>query len=155
MRFPVQTKNSRGYALIEILLAFGISTVVMVAMVSLAVVTVRAATTNRAYAEAGKVAQSQAERLKLKRDITPWSTFLPLMRSCSGRHCYVDSAGAVHTGLDAFAGTGPATVTYYFTTTVAAADSKEFTYTVVATWNISTIVKTYKIEGLLSDWKSL
>lgn len=153
MRFPVQTKNSRGYALIEILLAFGISTVVMVAMVSLAVVTVRAATTNKAYAEAGKVAQSQAERLKLKRDITPWSTFLPLMRSCSGRHCYVDSAGAVHNG-DALAGTGPSIVTYYFTTT-AAAGSKEFTYTVWTTWNVSTVVKTYKIEGLLSDWRSL
>jgi len=151
MRFPVQTK---GYALIEILLAFGIAVIVIVAMVSLAVVTVRAATTSKAYAEAGKVAQSQAERLKLLRDTTPWSTFLPSMLACSGYHCNIDSSRIVRSG-DTSVGTGPSAVTSYFTTNVVNIDSKEFTYTVVASWNISNVTKTYTIEGLLSDWRSI
>lgn len=151
MRSPVQT--NKGYALIEILLAFGISVVVILAMVSLAVVTIKASTTNRAYAEAGKIAQSQAERLKLKRDTTPWSVFITAMQNCSGKHCYIDSDSAqtVHINQDALAGI----VTYYFTTTVVGVGPKDFTYSVITTWNISNVVKTYKIEGLLSDWRSL
>lgn len=150
MRLLAQTK---GYALIEILLAFGISVIIIVAMVSLAIVTVRAATTNRAYAEAGKVAQSQAERLKLKRDTTTWSGFLSLMQGCSGL-CNINSAGSVASGAAVTVPTGPSDVHYYFTTSVDPT-FKEVTYTVVANWYISDVLKTYRIEGLLSDWQSL
>ncbi|MFA5776403.1 MAG: hypothetical protein WC988_02520 [Patescibacteria group bacterium] len=155
MRLPAQTKNFRGYALIEILLAFGVSVVVILAMVSLAAVTVKAATTNKAYAEAGKTAQSQAERLKLLRDTSTWSTFVATMyNNCKGSYCHIDSSGAAQSGSSSV-GTGPSVVTYYFTTDVASLDAKEFKYTVGADWNVSNVAKSYKIEGLLSDWRSL
>ena len=159
MRFLAQTKRfyakTRGHALIEILLAFGISVVVILAMVSLAVVTIKASTTSRAYAEAGKVAQSEAEQLKLLRDISTWENFVATMyNNCKGSYCHINSSGVAQAGSSSV-GTGSSVVTYYFTTDVADLNSKEFKYTVGADWNISNVAKTYKIEGLLSDWRSL
>lgn len=156
MRFPVQTKNKnvKGFALLEILLAFGISIIIVTAMVSLAVSTVRAATTNNAYSEAGKLAQRQAERLKLKRDTTGWSDFLLLLQNCSGTPCYIDSGLTIQSG-NKVEGTGPTAVTYSFRTGSVVAGTKEFTYTVTTSWNISNKAKTYIIEGLLSDWQAI
>lgn len=152
----VKTKNTKGYALIEILLAFGIATIIIVAMVSLAVVTVRAATTTKAYAEAGKVAQSQAERLKLLRDTSPWSTFwTDLVVPCKDQLCHFDPISKILVkGTSGSVGTAPAEVSFSFTTDYDSANVREFSYSVVTTWNISDVAKTYTIEGLLSDWQS-
>jgi len=164
MQFPVQTKglstkanNPKGYALIEILLAFGISVVVILAMVSLAVVTIKASTTNRAYAEAGKIAQSQAELLKLKRDTSTWSTFwTSTVVPCSTTLCYFHpTTKTLVTGSSGSVGISPSAVSFSFSTSYNPLDTKQFNYTVITTWNISNVSKTYKIEGLLSDWRSL
>jgi|GEM_PF-4832399 Tfp pilus assembly protein PilV len=153
LRLPVQIKAAKGYALVEILLAFGLSTVVVLAMVSLAVSTIRAGTTNRAYAEAGKMAQSQAERLKLLHDTTAWPQFLASMTACtSGHPCYIDRDLTIYTGTNSIS-MGYFSITYFFTTT-AAATAQEFTYRVETSWAIADVPKTYRIEGLVSNWRA-
>lgn len=151
---PAQIKNSGGYALVEIMLAFGIAMIIVVSMVSLAVVTIRASTNTKTYEEAGKLVQGQVERLKLKRDITPWSTFMPSMVTCSGTNtkCSVDSNLSVSTSSISTTGSG---ITYYFYITDASSDGTSFKYTVVANWSVYGANKVYRVEGVLSDWNAL
>jgi hypothetical protein len=145
----------------EILLAFGVSIIITVAMVSLTVVTVKAATINRAYAEAGKVAQSQSERLKQYRDTSTWSAFTSAISSIGGcaTSCNIRSVAGVLSIVagDGVIGTAPSQVTYRLTTVPGSPTSldKEVKYTVLSSWYVAGVQKFYKIEGLLSDWRSI
>lgn len=149
--------NKSGYALLEILLAFAVAAIIITGMVSLGVSTVRAVTVNRAYSEAGKIAQREVDRLKLLRDTTTdWTAFSTAAGECSV--CYINATTnpftVVKDGSKGSAGTGGNVTTYYFTTSNPV--SGRINYTVIATWTVgSAPEKTYKIEGVFTNWKEI
>ena len=146
--------KDKGYALVEVLLAFGVALIVITGMISLGVVTIRATTGNRAYAEAGKLAQRESERLKLLRDTSvDWQAFITAVGSCTSA-CHLQPSGSsysVGSGLGV-SGTGSSAVNYYFT--VSDVSDTVINYVVTTSWVIGNVNKEYMIEGVLSSWRS-
>jgi len=143
-------KNQSGYALLEIMLAFAVGAIIITGMVSLGVVSVRGLTASRASSEAGKIAQREVDRLKLLRGSLPtWTGFTSAISSCSTR-CYLAPSGGSFT-----VSSGSATqnmITYYFSASTPASD--RVNYTVTAGWNVGPTPKSYKIEGVFTNWEN-
>lgn len=155
--FAVIKKESKGFALLEILLAFGVASFIIVGMVSLGISSVRAITLNRAYSEAGKTAQREAERIELMRDTAAnWGDFYSSLDSCvSPSRCHIGMSGST---FQAQSGSNSVTVgndplIYYFT--VTRPNVSRVDYVVSTTWTVGTVSKVYTIEGALSNWKEL
>ncbi len=155
--------NKSGYALLEILLAFAVATIIITGMVSLGVSTVRAVTVNKAYSEAGKIAQREVDRLKLLRDTYPatatrtsWENFYDEVISQCGTNCYVVTGATFTKAPGTYTvGTAPSTVSYYFKFTSASVTSPA-KYEVITTWSVGNPPeKTYKIEGVFTNWKEI
>lgn len=145
--------KNRGFVLLEVILAFGVSLIIITGMIALGVSTVRATTSNKAYAEAGKIAQREVERLKLLRDTSAsWAAFTSSVSGC-GTSCHLSPSGSsytVSTGAGT-EGTSPSTITYSFSTSLSS-DGNELNYIVTTSWTVGTVVKNYVIAGALSDW---
>jgi Tfp pilus assembly protein PilV len=154
--------NKSGYALLEILLAFAVATIIMTGMVSLGVSTVRAVTVNRAYSEAGKIAQREVDRLKLLRDTYPaiptktsWENFYDNVVVPCTTNCYVvTGAPFTKSSGTATVGTPPSAISYSFkfTSTGVTSPAK---YEVNTSWDVGAVTKYYKIEGVFTNWRDL
>lgn len=160
----VKTNNNKsGYALLEILLAFAVASIIMTGMVSLGVSTVRAVTVNRAYSEAGKIAQREVDRLKLLRDTYPaiptktsWENFYDDVITQCTTNCYVVTTGAIFSKSPGTAtiGTPPSAISYSFKFTSAGVTSPA-KYEVSTSWDVGSVTKYYKIEGAFTNWRDL
>ena len=147
--------DCKGYAILEILIAFGVSLIIITGMVYLGVVTIKAGTTAKSYAEAGKIAQREVTRLKLFREISgTWTAFHRAVvtdSGCVGNKCYLSSdANSIIMGEGSY-GSGVKEIKYYLT--ISSASSNEINYIVTTTWNVGARSKTYIIEGQFSNWK--
>ena len=154
---PATTKaKTQGFVLLEVLLAFGVSIIIISGMVALGVITVRATTSNKAYAEAGKIAQREVERLKLLRDTsTKWSAFTDEIESCTSTSvCHLSLSESSYTASTGTGkeGTDPSATTFSFYITSSSADMVK--YVVTAKWTVGAAAeKTYTIAGALSNWR--
>jgi len=142
-------KNQSGYALLEIMLAFAVGAIIITGMVSLGVVSVRGLTASRASSEAGKIAQREVDRLKLLRGSLPtWTGFTSAVGSCT--QCYLSPSGG---SFNVISGAGTESlVTYYFSVSIPAPD--RVNYTVTTGWNVGPVSKSYKIEGVFTNWEN-
>jgi Tfp pilus assembly protein PilV len=86
-------KNESGIGLIEVIAAVAISVIVITALVSLALYTLRSATNSRMLLEGTKLANTEMELVRAVRDLTTeYSDFYDtLIANCSGTNvCHVD-----------------------------------------------------------------
>ncbi len=149
--------NKLGYALLEIMLAFGVAAVVITGMVSLGVSTTRAVVNNRAYSEAGKIAQREVDRLRVLRNISAsWSAFVTAVSGCTTK-CTINASGSPFTVTagENIEGSGNNAIHYYFSAN-SPAPGDRVNYTVYTKWAVgNTPERTYKIEGVLASWGEL
>ncbi|MBU0649649.1 hypothetical protein KJ605_00130 [Patescibacteria group bacterium] len=155
-------RNAGGYALLEILLAVAVASVIITAMVSLGIAMVRGVTANRSFSEAGKLSQREADRLKLLRDIaTDWDDFKSKVSGCS------DSAASQTDGchLEVSGGSlvkrnGPTTdpssrISYSFgiSPVFPGPTITRVDYIVRAWWEVAGVQRNYVIEGAFTSWR--
>ena len=152
--------NDKGFALLEILLSFGVSAIIITGMVYLGVITVRAGSTAKSYAEAGKIAQREVTRLKIFKETKTWVEFIDTYANGGVTGCSVSSPCHVVLGSPVSisqtvgtSGTAPFDITYSFS--VNQVSSSEMNYTVLASWNVGDVAKDYIIEGRFTNWRGM
>ena len=150
-----RAKTQSGYALLEIMLAFAVGAIIITGMVSLGVVSVRGLTASRANSEAGKIAQREVDRLKIMRDSLPWSDstngFYDKFQNCI-TSCYISSMNPFTVTLTSkteIVGAFP--ITYWTKITTDGSDTIK--YEVNTQWSLRGSIKSYKIEGVLTNWR--
>ena len=166
MLLTVPTKTSQqGFALVEVLLCVGLSTVLIVAIVALGLSSVRAGVATRANLEAGRTVQREVERLKLLRDTSlDWSTFVASVASCIDRQnnltdgCHLTGSGDPYS-VAAGPGDAPYSVKYSFgvtgptDSTLVATDS--YAKVVIRSWwKVGDKDKSFTSETILSNWRA-
>lgn len=78
-----------GQSLVETVVALGVIVLVISAMVSLGIVSLRATSSAKFAAIAKNLADEELELLRVYRDNVPWSTFETAIGNCSITTCYV------------------------------------------------------------------
>ncbi len=150
------TKNQYGYALLEIMLAFAVGAIIITGMVSLGMVSVRGLTASRASSEAGKIAQREVDRLKIMRESLPWSDgtngFYDKLSGCIDA-CYIDTNTFNVTYDKKTENFGGFPFTYWTKITPDGADAIK--YEVNTQWTLRGVIKGYKIEGILTNWRKI
>lgn len=93
-------KNSSGFGLIEVIASLTISVVVITALVSLTVFTLRNSLQSTLLLEGSKVAKKELELVRAYRDSQDsWSDFLTALSPCDTANCHMNGSGsAVATG---------------------------------------------------------
>jgi len=150
--------NEKGIGLVEMVIALGVAIIVITAMVSLSVYTLRSSTQGEIMFEASKYANEYLERVRLTRDSsTSWSSFITTIQNCDTSNCYYNSSGNVTTGQEAISGTSPQ-VTRYFRVTNVSGGTVALTDTVVrvsvtVTWSIGGNQRSTYVYTDLSNWR--
>jgi hypothetical protein len=83
-------KKQSGIGLIETLLALGVGIIVITAMVSLAVFTLRASIQNKLTLAGTQLANQEIELIRAFRDSQSWSEFIEDIDGTTGTDCFVD-----------------------------------------------------------------
>ncbi len=150
-------KNERGIGLVEMILALGVAIIVITAMVSLSVYTLRSSTQGEILFEASKYANEYLERVRLRRDQSAsWAAFRTAVSSC-GTSCTIQDTGAITPGTDPITGTTPP-VTRYFRATKVDGTAIDATTTVVrisvdVSWSLGGVAKHTYVYTDLSNWR--
>ena len=145
------SKNNKGIGLVETILALGIAVVVITALVSLAVYTLRSSQQSKYLLEGSKLATEHVELLRLYKDSTAWTTFTGAVGACTGAtHCSTDGSAVVN---------APATITLsnnasvqrYFTVTTPATNVVRVTS--IVEWQVGPDIKKTTIITDISNWR--
>ena len=83
-------KSEKGIGLVETILALGIAIIVITALVSLALFTLRSSQQSKYLLEGSKLANQELEVVRAYRESVPWGTFYASMRSCDTSDCYIN-----------------------------------------------------------------
>lgn len=100
MNFNYHKKNmnQEGIALVETIAALGLAVVVITALVSLSIFTLRSASRGKLLLQGSKLASEQLELVRAYRNANPWSTFVTAVQSCDGTpYCYMTISGPPYT----------------------------------------------------------
>jgi hypothetical protein len=161
----LQNKNllnhEEGIGLVEIILAFGVSIIVMVALVSLATFTLRAASTSSRMMQGTRLANQELEILRSVRDsYSSWNDFYNVVHACSAdtacvsESCYVTlSTSQISNG----AKTSDDITVCFGSREVAAGtltDTSRIDIIAVATWTIGGQRKYVHNYTRLTDWNN-
>ena len=170
-------KNEKGIGLVEVILALGISVIVVTSLVSLSIYTVRSNLTAKLLLEGTKLANEQLEDVRAFREIMlasgDWASFVNALTSknCSTAPCYIDfatvsgviDANVVHSGAQTVNGATPAEiVTRSFQisdpinigSTVDPSVDNVIRVSVSATWKIGSAPDKFsRVYTDLSNWR--
>ena len=99
--------DTKGIGLIETITALGIAVVVITALVSLAVFTLRSSQTSKYLLEGSKLANEELELVRVAKETSPsWVSFLTALQACDDSAtdtCYIDFAAndaGIMSGID-------------------------------------------------------
>ena len=109
-----QKFNEKGIGLVETLIALGVALVVITALVSLSVFTLRTSTQSKLLLQSSNLVNEEVELVRAFRDVNSWSTFIAAVQGCDTGDCYIDlSPISVVSGQET-SGTGTDQVIRYF-----------------------------------------
>ena len=91
--------NQKGIGLIETLLALGVSIIIVTAMVSLAIFTVRASLQNKLLLTGTQLANQEIELVRAFRDSTSWEEFIDELDGTTGINCFTGDCYMTNTGV--------------------------------------------------------
>ena len=143
-------KNQKGIGLVEVIAALGISIIVITALVSLALFTMRSSLTSKLLLEASKTANKELESVRAYRDRSAsWDGFLTDMAGCFGNLCNMD-------GLTVASGEGTIvidneTITKSFTLTQESSEIVQVEIEVL--WNVGGEQKSTHLYTHLTNWR--
>lgn len=150
----IRRLNNRGIGLIEVILSLGIAVVVITALVSLAVFTLRASQQSRYLLEGSKLASEEIELVRtLKDKSTTWSDFQSEISGCIGtaQRCHINSNG---TNASNGAETIDSFMDRYFYAVQGATD-QIYTITAIVEWRFGTGAdKKTIIVSEVSNWRN-
>lgn len=89
-------KNQSGIGLIEVIAAFGITLIVLTALVSMSVFTLRSSLQSKLLLQGSKLANEELEMARAMRDTTTWESFRTSMEACTVK-CSIYSSGSAFT----------------------------------------------------------
>jgi hypothetical protein len=158
-----QNKKSKGIALVEVIAALGIAVVVLTAMVSLTLFTVRASLNSKLLLEGSKAVTEESELLRVYRDTnaSSWSTFIATMQSCDeGVNCCMGSSGtSVLTNQICYRNQGTIEeIRMYFTVTnqsggALTSSDTSVKVSVTASWVVGGATKNTHLYTDLTNWR--
>ena len=150
-------KNQNGIGLVETILALGIAIVVITALVSLAVYTLRSSQQSKYLLEGSKLASEQVELVRLGKDASAtWLDFYNLMNTCSSKDCTADGTGAINdnpapTDKQITLSNG-ANVDRFFRATIIDNNTVRITSTVQ--WKVGPSVKKTTVVTDITNWRN-
>lgn len=163
-----KTNSQKGFALVEVIAALGISALVITALISLAISTLRTSLDSKLLLEGTKVANREVELVRAYRDgmngdePRSWSDFITDIRGCYGPSaCHMNLDGSLNTaGSNKNPPSGPEAVTRQFIVTKVDGSGAQVETTdnvvrisVSVTWTIGDQPKGSFIYTDLSNWR--
>jgi len=151
--------NEKGLGLVEVVVAMGVAMIVITAMISLAIFTLKATTQSKGLLEATRQANKQMEKLRAYRDnyvaTQGWEDFYNLLTvapncstNCSSnRVCYIDDNFVFHDDDNP----NPAPTSCFYATSVSE-NNNVLNVVTVATWRIGGETKSAYSYSRLSNW---
>ena len=159
----VKTNSQKGFTLVEVVAALGISALVITALISLSISTLRISLDSKLLLEGTKIANREAELIRAYRDRIDvnWEGFIDHVRACTPTNpCHIGTSGAPDNGKGS-QGTGAEKVEWFFT--VTSVDNGEqippgnypsiVRISVSATWKVGDEQKGSYIYTDLSNWR--
>lgn len=149
------TTQPKGQTLIETVIALAVVLILVAALLSLSVASVRSATLSRNKTVATQLAYQQSDLARNLRDSTTlynwnWANFSSAFNSANcTSSCYVNGSTFVSGTTTSTAGS--TTFTIYMKG--PAATATQLSYTVYVTWNDSMGPHTESISSILTPWK--
>ena len=147
--------GERGLGLVEVIVAMGVSIIIITAMVSLAIFTLKTTTQSKGLLESTRQANQQMEKLRAYRDnyviSQSWENFYNLLKDCpitsdcsSDDVCYIDDNFAFK-----YVGIGPVPSACFYATAVS---DNVLNIVTVAPWKIGGVTKAAYNYSRLSNW---
>jgi len=153
----------KGFTLVEVVAALAISALVITALISLTISTLRTSLDSKLLLEGTKIANREIELVRAYRDNkdVSWVDFINNVRACSSDNpCHIDSSGRPASGKNS-QGIGAEKVEWFFS--VADVDSggpipagnypSTVRISVSATWKVGDKQKGSYIYTDLSNWR--
>jgi len=159
---PIKKIGQKGIGLVETILALGIAVVVITALVSLAVYTLRSSQESKFLLEGSKLAAEQVETLRVLKDQkATWSEYTSLFTACMGSTatCFVDLDAVspdpqVVIGKEIINVSNASTVTRHFYITDVS-DTNVVRVTSVVEWEVGPPpAKSTTIVTDITNWKN-
>ena len=153
-------RNEKGIALVEVIAALGIAVVVITALVSLSIFTLRSSLRSKLLLEGTKVANREIELTRALRDSTTWASFITFVQACTiANPCSMSiSPLGVTSGSTTENPDTTEAITRQFTAT--ATDMGDLTgsedtvrISVSVTWGIGSDVKAAYLYTDLTNWR--
>lgn len=145
------SNNNKGIGLVETILALGIAVVVITALVSLAVYTLRSSQQSKYLLEGSKLATEHVELLRLYKDNAGWSTFTGAVGACTGAtHCSTDGIDVVNTPATIQLSNNTSVQRYF---TVDLSVTNVVRVTSIVEWQVGPDTKTTTIITDITNWR--
>jgi Tfp pilus assembly protein PilV len=143
-------KKSKGIGLVETILALGIAVVVITALVSLAVYTLRSSQQSKYLLEGSKLAAEHVELLRIYKDSgINWTDFVNAVSGCT-TPCSTDGS-AVASNPATITLSNSATVQRYFTVDTSVVGVVRVTS--VVEWPVGPVTKKTTVITDITNWR--
>jgi Tfp pilus assembly protein PilV len=160
-RLNIKQNMQSGMGLIEVIAALSVAVIIITALVSLAIFTLRSSLQSRLLLQSSKLTSEELERARAFRDVAAsWNTnFLtPLRTSCVNSNCYFDNSLTLRTGSEIINPNTPSQITRYFRVsdpTDGTIDGSEnlIRVSVTVSWTVGNQTKYAHSYTDLSNWR--
>jgi Tfp pilus assembly protein PilV len=130
-------KNQNGIGLIEVVVALGISIIIVTSIVSLSIYSLRSSTQSKYMLEGTKLAGQELELLRASRDKKKWTAFRnSVCPSCIGSQCHVTDGLDINAGQQSITTTNGNIVRYFTVNSFDGdcSDDQVLRFSVTVTW---------------------
>ena len=158
----IKKLTENGIGLVEVILALGISIIVITALVSLSIYTLRSSLNSKLLLNGTKLANAEVEMVRGYRDTVGWATFASDMQNCSST-CYFSSANTLVFGTDGIEtvsnGNPAEDIARYFvaldgiTNGVVTGTTTIIRINVITSWTVGGVAKYARVSTDLSNWR--
>lgn len=153
--YLTKLQRSQGIALVEVIAALGIAVVVITALVSLSIFTLRSALRGKLMLEGTKIANRELELVRAYRDTNTWNNFIAGVGSCVSSDCSMDLSGTLVNNSSTVQGSGVEKITRSFRVVFIPSDTPNTVrVSVTVTWNIGSDVKGAYLYTDLTNWRA-
>lgn len=152
VRKQKMNKKELGIGLVETIVAIAIAIIVITALVSMSIYTLRASVQSKLLLKGTELASNQLELLRARRDTSDWTSFATELADCDTTTCYIDG-GLNITGTAGTEGTGIEEIEFGFTTVNV--DTNVYRINSYAKWYVGSEEKFARNHTELSNWTDL
>jgi Tfp pilus assembly protein PilV len=149
-------KNQNGIGLVEVLAAFSISIVVITALVSMALYTLRSSLNSKLLLEGTKIATRETERVRALRDTSAtWVNFMTAVNTCKtvSNKCHISPPSTVAQGTNTETIDGQAVIYSFYVVPDTNDPNNIVRILVDVTWTVGGVPKGTHIYTDLTNWQ--